>query len=234
MNENDKTITRSIRSFVRREGRISQRQKFALESLWTIYGIDFCGKVIDLKKIFSGSGEVVVDIGFGNGQSLLVMAKMNPSINFLGIEVYRPGIATLMLALKERNIQNVRICQQDAVEVLQEGVADATLSGINIFFPDPWPKKRHHKRRLIQPNFMSLAVQKLKIGGRLRLATDWEDYAIQMMSILSSFNSLKNLAGISKFLTSRNYRSVTKFEERGRRLGHKIWDLDFIKQDNLS
>ncbi|WP_260554213.1 tRNA (guanosine(46)-N7)-methyltransferase TrmB [Coxiella burnetii] len=168
-------------------------------------------------------------MGFGNGASLLAMAKSHPNLNYLGVEVYRPGIASLLLGLEKEGLTNLRIYQEDAVSVLKYSIPDDSLAGIHIFFPDPWPKKRHHKRRLIQADFVALMVQKLKPGGELYLATDWEDYALQMINVLSNFDSLKNKAGPGQFLFQNEHRVMTKFEKRGERLGYRIWDLGFVR-----
>ncbi|WP_267256686.1 tRNA (guanosine(46)-N7)-methyltransferase TrmB [Coxiella endosymbiont of Ornithodoros maritimus] len=227
---NEKLIKKqSIRSFVRREGRLTTSQKRALETLWMKYGIIFTEKKIVFEEIFRNSFNVILEIGFGNGSSLLAMAKSHPNLNYLGVEIYRPGIASLLLGLKKEGITNLRICQEDVVSVLKYSIPEDSLAGIHIFFPDPWPKKRHHKRRLIQADFVALMVQKLKPGGKLYLATDWENYALQMINVLSHFDSLKNKAGPGQFLFQNEDRMTTKFERRGKRLGYRIWDLGFVR-----
>ncbi|GAB4394040.1 MAG: tRNA (guanosine(46)-N7)-methyltransferase TrmB [Gammaproteobacteria bacterium] len=223
------TTTRHIRSFVLRQGRLTSAQETALEQLWPYYGIELQSTPIQFDNYFPHSAPLIVEIGFGNGLSLAAMAEQHPAMNFLGIEVHRPGVGRLLTELAQRQISNVRICHADAVLVLQQCIAHNSLAGINIFFPDPWPKKRHHKRRLIQPEFVALLYQKLQPQGQLHLATDWQPYAQHMLEVLSAHPYLTNLAGDSLFMPAGYNRPVTKFETRGHRLGHGVWDLVFIK-----
>ena len=220
---------RGIRSFVKREGRKTARQQRALETLWEQYVIDLNQEIIDFTKIFGCNAPVVLEIGFGNGNALFEIAKARPECHFVGIEVYKPGIGTLLAKLEETKLNNVRIINEDAVKVLNQHIKDESLDAISIFFPDPWPKKRHHKRRLIQPAFCGLLAKKLKAKGRLHLATDWEDYAVQMMDVVSNLALFYNQFGEGRFATDTQDRPLTKFEKRGQQLGHKIWDLIFIK-----
>ncbi len=222
---------RPIRSYVLREGRMTPAQQRALTEHWPRYGLQVTDGLLDPKKVFGRDADLVLEIGFGMGQSLLAMAKQNPGQDFVGVEVHRPGIGALLVGMVEQEVDNIRIYQIDAKEVLSQCIADESLSKILIFFPDPWPKKRHHKRRLIQPEFVDLLIKKLKPGGLLHLATDWENYAEQMMDVLSSLPKLKNMAGDKQFSVSTD-RPETKFERRGRRLGHGVWDLIFSKQDS--
>ena len=197
-----------IKSFVRREGRLTAGQKRALNELWPQYGIELPEGQINFNDYFPQQGPLTLEIGFGNGQSLLAMAQDNPQTNFVGIEVHRPGVGSLLKAIAEQQITNLRLICTDAVEVLQQHVADNSIDCIQIFFPDPWPKKRHHKRRLIQDEFVNLLTKKLKRNGELRLATDWQDYAEQMVSVLSKAQC--------NFAPHKQQRQQTKFEKRGK------------------
>lgn len=219
---------RTIRSFVRRQGRITQSQQTALDQLWPIYGLNADRQLIS-SQIFGRVAPLVLEIGFGNGESLAQMALANPDKDFIGIEVHRPGVGHLLLKIRELNLTNVRLYCSDAVDVLREWVPDECLSGLQVFFPDPWHKKRHQKRRLINIDFIEIATAKLQSGGILHCATDWEDYALHMMNVLEESNGLKNLAGKGEFSERPDLRPLTKFENRGHRLGHRVWDLLFEK-----
>lgn len=179
--------------------------------------------------MFARKAPVVCEIGFGDGQALLEMARAAPDHDFIGLEVYRPGVGALLLRLKEAGLDNVRVAMTDAVVFLHDHVATRSLQKILIFFPDPWPKKRHHKRRLIQPAFVELAAGRLVSGGTLHCATDWEDYAVQMMEVLSAGGSLENTCGEGEYAPRPAYRPQTKYERRGEGLGHRTWDLIFRK-----
>lgn len=218
---------RAIRSFVTRSGRITSAQERALEELWPKYGVDLGAAPIDLDALFGRRARRVAEIGFGNGDNLLALAASRPAEDFLGIEVHRPGVGRLLLQLEERALGNVRVVCQDAVEVLERYLSGPCLDEILILFPDPWPKKRHHKRRLIQPPFVTLLAERLKRGGALRLATDWEPYAAEMLATLSGEPRLRNAAADGGFIPRPEERSPTRFERRGERLGHQVWDLDF-------
>ena len=222
-----------IRSFIRRERRLTIDQKKAFDEYWAKVGLTVSDGWLDVEKIFGRVSEVVLEIGFGMGDSLLAMAKAHPEKNFIGVEVHRRGVAALLSLMGQVGISNIRVYQEDAISVLNECIKDDSLSGTNIFFPDPWPKKRHHKRRLIQPAFIALIHQKLKLGGQLHLATDWEDYAIQMMRVLSTTKGFQNVAGEGKFVKNQYLRPVTKFEKRGEQLGHVIWDLVFKRLSTM-
>ncbi|WP_235726556.1 tRNA (guanosine(46)-N7)-methyltransferase TrmB [Methylocaldum szegediense] len=187
----------------------------------------------DYGQIFGRSAPLLVEIGFGNGETLAQLASNQPQTNFIGIEVHRPGVAQLLSRLKERELTNVRIFCADAVEVLTTQIADGSLSGVNLFFPDPWPKKRHHKRRLVTPGFASLVARKLKSGGIFHAATDWEDYARHMLDVLEQCEKFENVAGKAKFSPRPEHRPLTKFERRGRELGHDVWDLMFVRRHDL-
>ena len=219
---------RPIRSFVIRNGRMTEGQEKAIEKYWSQYVIDFTAKALDFASVFPRSGEVIVEIGFGMGDSLLQTAKENPAVNFLGIEVHRPGVGKLLQGIVQEGLTNLRIICHDAQEVMAQGIADGSLRGVQIFFPDPWHKKRHHKRRLVQAEFVALLSRKLQTGGFLQLATDWQDYAEQMLEVLRQEPSLSNQSASGSYMDEKS-RPETKFERRGQRLGHGVWDLRFVK-----
>jgi len=223
----DSDHSRAIRSFVTRSGRITPAQERALEELWPHYGVEVTAAAVDLDALYGRHARRVAEIGFGNGDNLLTLAASRPAEDFLGIEVHRPGVGRLLLQLKELGLGNVRVVCRDAVEVLERGLSGQCLDEILILFPDPWPKKRHHKRRLVQPAFVALLADRLKSGGALRLATDWEPYAGEMLAALSAEPRLRNLAADGGFTPRPHERLPTRFERRGERLGHKVWDLEF-------
>lgn len=215
-----------IKSFARREGRVTPGQKVALETLWEKYVLDPTTP-FSLESSFEQTAPLTVEIGFGDGESLAQMAKANPDKNFIGIEVHKPGVGHLMLKLKEDDIRNVRIYCGDAIEIIEKLIPDQSVDTIQLFFADPWPKKRHHKRRIVRNSFIDLIVKKLKQEGLFHAATDWEDYAEQMMEVLSADDRIENCAGRNNFTERPKSRPVTKFERRGTRLGHSIYDLQF-------
>lgn len=221
---------RKVRSFVRREGRMTPGQQRAFDELWSAYSIDRSSDVLNFENLFNRKAPVVLEIGFGMGGSLLEMAKADPDTNFLGIEVHRPGVGSLLRGIKENGVKNLRVMCDDAVEILTEQVEDEAFSRVQIFFPDPWPKKRHHKRRLIQPIFLDLLHAKLVSDGILHIATDWKPYAEWMMELLADREDFENCAGVGQYSERPTYRPVTKFERRGEKLGHGVWDLIFKKR----
>lgn len=226
--------TFQLRSFVRREGRMTNAQKTALNVLWPKYGLSEKEVFKKMSDEEDEKSSVILEIGFGMGQSLLEMAKKNPHKNYIGIEVHRPGVGSLLAHLEEENITNVKVYMFDAVEVIKQCLLSNSLSEVYIYFPDPWPKKKHNKRRLIQTEFMQLIDSRLKPGGIVHCATDWEDYAHHMMRVLSEHAvSVEpqwiNIAGKGQFSTRPDWRPETKFEQRGQRLGHTIYDLIFQK-----
>lgn len=220
---------RPIRSFVRREGRMTPAQKRALEVLWPKYGIDPGEDPLDLVAQFGRNAPRYLEIGFGMGSSLLEMAITHPENDYLGIEVHRPGVGTLMLNMEQQGVDNLRVICADAVEILKSSIPDQSLNGINLFFPDPWHKKKHHKRRIVQPAFVRLLAQKLKPGGCLHMATDWEEYALHMLEVMQQVDEFSNAAAPHLF-SERGERPLTKYERRGQRLGHGVRDLIFIRQ----
>jgi len=215
-----------IRSFSRRQGRITPGQKVALESRWDKYCLD-PEQAVNYSEVFERTAPLVMEIGFGNGDSLATMAEANPQLNYIGIEVHKPGVGHLLLQLEQRQLNNVRIYYHDAVEVLEQRINDKQLSAVHLFFPDPWPKRRHHKRRIIRPEFMALIAKKLKPKGYFHAATDWENYAKQMLRVLTHSDLLKNSSPTQDYCQRPSYRPLTKFEQRGLRLGHGVWDLVF-------
>ncbi len=218
---------REIKSFVRREGRMTPLQKQALTLLWPKFGLEIDQR-LDLSQVFARSAPCVLEIGFGMGDSLLQLAIQHKDKNYLGVEVHTPGVGALLHQIEVNALTNIRLFKEDVKLVLREVIPDASLDECLIFFPDPWHKKRHHKRRLIQPDFIELLAQKIKPGGILHLATDWQSYAEQMMQVLTE-STFKNTENKGEYASSENLRPETKFERRGKRLGHEIWDLVFFK-----
>jgi len=217
---------RRIRSFVRREGRLTKGQQRALDELYPVNGLNLKDhQTIDFGLLFNNDHPVHIEIGFGNGQALTHMAAEHPEQNYLGIEVHRPGVGNALLQVEKQDLKNVRVICQDAVEVLNNHISDENLSAVYIFFADPWHKKRHHKRRLIQVAFVEMLLKKLKQNGLLHFATDWQDYAEHMLEVVKQIPSIENCAGENKFSDRPQYRPITKFEQRGLRLGHGVWDL---------
>lgn len=221
---------RAIRSYVLRTGRMTPAQEKAYAEGWQRWGLEHADGALDFDCAFGRPGPRVLEIGFGMGQSLVAMAAAAPEKNFVGVEVHTPGVGKLMHAMRDQGVDNIRAYRHDAVEVLRDCIADASLDTVQIFFPDPWHKKRHHKRRLIQPEFVAKLVQKLRPGGTLHLATDWENYAGQMMDVLSAEPALQNAHGSGQYAPRPDSRPLTKFEARGERLGHGVWDLIFLRQ----
>ena len=218
---------RTIRSFVTRSGRITEAQQRALAQLWPKYGIEFATGPLAARALYGRDAPRTLEIGFGNGENLAALAQAHPERDFLGVEVHRPGIGRLLLALESRQLANVRVICHDAVEVLAQQIAPQWLQEMLIFFPDPWPKKRHHKRRLVQRDFAQLAAERLAVGGVLRVATDWQPYALEMLATLGGVAQLQNLAADDAFVARPAERQPTRFERRGARLGHEVWDLAF-------
>ena len=227
MTEPDKR--RPIRSYVLRTGRMTPGQQRAFDENWQRWGLEHSGGPLVCDTAFGRPGPRVLEIGFGMGQSLVAMAAAAPATNFIGIEVHKPGVGKLLYSMVEHDVDNIRVYCHDAVEVLRDCIPDNSLDTLQIFFPDPWHKKRHHKRRLIQPPFVAQLITKLKPGGVLHLATDWENYALQMMAVLSATDGLTNTCGAGQFSPRPEYRPLTKFELRGERLGHGVWDLLFTR-----
>jgi tRNA (guanine-N7-)-methyltransferase len=223
MQETAKKI-RTIRSFVRRAGRITQSQQRALDELWPVYGASYAGEALEFDRLFGANQPVVVEIGFGNGETLVEQAAANPDRNFLGIEVHEPGVGHCMLKAKEAGIENLRIIAHDAIDVLTYQVPANSLARLNLYFPDPWPKKRHHKRRIVQPTFIDLVADRLVDGGTLNIATDWANYAEHIDEILSQSDRFTCVERREHDGDKPLDRPQTKFERRGLRKGHRICD----------
>lgn len=229
MVEQEKHV-RPIRSFVLREGRLTQGQQRAFDTLWPLFGIEYHGQQLDLPSLFGNNNPAYLEIGFGNGDSLAQTAKANPEINYLGIEVHRPGVGHLLLKIEELALANIRIIRNDAVDVLKNGIGDSALAAVFLFFPDPWHKRKHNKRRILNTTFVEQLIRTIKPGGFFHAATDWEDYAKQMMKEMTAAQAhFSNSAGAGSFHPRPDYRPLTKFEQRGQRLGHGVWDLTFIR-----
>jgi tRNA (guanine-N7-)-methyltransferase len=222
-------VLRRIRSFVRREGRMTDAQQRALMECWEPFGVEVGEVLLEPESLFGRRAPLVVEIGFGDGESLAIMAAAHPEWDYLGIEVHRPGIGHLLLRATELKLTNLRILCADAIEALERQLPDGCLDRMQIFFPDPWPKTRHHKRRLVQAQWVDLLVRKIKPHGQLHIATDCEDYACAMLSLLNANPELVNAADKGGFAPHPAWRPLTKFEKRGQRLGHIIRDLVFIR-----
>ena len=218
---------RKIQSFVRRSGRISKAQSIGLNELWHDYGVDLNEKKLDFNKLFLSKNNVTLEVGFGNGDSLLEMAIDQPNQNFLGIEVYEAGVGRLINEANKNKLSNLKIIKDDAVEVLTNNILDNSISNFQLFFPDPWHKKKHHKRRIVQISFLDLLSNKLKKDGIVHIATDWENYAEHIMELLESHSHFKNCAGDHMYSLRPKNRPLTKFENRGQKLGHGVWDIIF-------
>jgi tRNA (guanine-N7-)-methyltransferase len=223
----DASQRRPIRSYVLRQGRVSKAQQRAHEALLPAFGIPFVPTLIDLDHAFGRRGPRVLEIGSGMGETTAAIAEAHPDTDYLAIEVHTPGVGSLLKQIKEKNLANVRVVQHDAVEVVRHMLPPESLSGVHIFFPDPWPKKRHHKRRLIQPEFVRLLATRMKRGAHLHVATDWHEYAQHILAMLSAETMLRNTA--QHYAPRPSYRPQTKFETRGRNLGHEVWDIIFTR-----
>jgi tRNA (guanine-N7-)-methyltransferase len=221
---------RPIRSFVRRQGRMTPAQQAAWDTLWPQYGLDPAAR-LETQAVFGRTAPLTLEIGFGNGESLATMAADSPQMDFIGVEVHRPGVGHLLLKIRELGLRNVRIYCTDAVDLLKTCIPERSLDAIQVFFPDPWHKKRHHKRRLLNPEFVALARNRLKLRGTIHCATDWEHYAGHMMEVLEGCDGLRNAAGNQQFSERPATRPLTKFEARGQRLGHGVWDLLFVRDE---
>jgi tRNA (guanine-N7-)-methyltransferase len=229
MQQTKKIIIKPIKSFVLRQGKITTGQQNAINDLMPKYGIEFCDTSLDLNHIFGRNNPKIIEIGFGMGTATWQIARDNPNNDYLGIEVHNPGVGSLLMAIEQHQLSNIRIIRYDAVAVLKHMITDNTIDGFHIYFPDPWHKKRHHKRRIIQNELVLLLCNKLKQKGYIHLATDWKDYAIWMLNILNNIPTLKNTSITNDFVPRPTFRPVTKFEDRGIKLNHGVWDLIFVK-----
>lgn len=226
---NQEDAQRRIRSFVLRQGRLTKGQARALETVFPKFGITYSPELLDLNAAFNrADSKKILEIGFGMGETTARIAQTLPDCDFLAAEVHTPGVGALLKLIEESALTNIRVIQHDVVEVLQNMLAEASLDGVHIFFPDPWHKTRHHKRRLIQGAFVKLLCSKLKVGGYLHVATDWQEYAEWVLEVLSAEPQLQNTA--DSYAVKPAYRPLTKFENRGIKLGHGVWDLVFTKR----
>jgi tRNA (guanine-N7-)-methyltransferase len=216
---------REVRSYVLRGGRLTEGQRKALDRLWPLYGIPGDGEALDFPVLFGNDNPVILEIGFGNGEATWRMASAHPRENYLGVEVHQPGVGHLLLKLEEHGVGNVRVACEDAVELLRERIPEASLAGVRIYFPDPWPKKRHHKRRIVQDAFIELLAGRMRPGGILHLATDWEPYAEHMIAVMHRSAGFENLSKEEDTCPRPEWRPETKYERRGERLGHRVFDL---------
>jgi tRNA (guanine-N7-)-methyltransferase len=221
-------LTRPIRSYVLRQGRTTAAQQRAVEALYPKYGIPYAEALIDARAVFGRVAPLVIEIGSGMGETTLEIAAADPATDFIAIEVHGPGVGSLLRGIESAGLTNLRVIRHDAIDVLEHMIADMSLAGIHVFFPDPWPKKRHHKRRLMQPAFAALTARKLAPGGLLHAATDWPDYAAQILAVLSAEPLLENTA--AGYAPRPERRPRTKFELRGERLGHPVHDLVFRRR----
>ena len=225
----EKPFQRKIRSFVRRSGRLTASQKRGLNELWSRYGIEYQNAPVNLDQLFGRDGPKNVEIGFGMAENLLSVAQSHPNEDFIGIEVHEPGVGHALNQIEQLALHNIRIIKHDAVEVLKHQIANHSLASISIFFPDPWHKKKQHKRRLINNDFACLLASKLQKNGKVYLATDWQNYAEQMLDVFSRSENFSNTSPTNDYCERMSFRPLTKFEKRGHRLGHDVWDLVFIK-----
>jgi tRNA (guanine-N7-)-methyltransferase len=221
---------RRIRSFVLRAGRTTAAQERALSELWSTYGIDPGDHALDLAAVFGRAAPRCLEIGFGAGEVIGSLAENNPHIDYLGIEVHRSGVGRLLLRAEQSNLKNLRVICSDAVDVLRDGIADESFDEVLVFFPDPWHKKRHHKRRLIEPDFVASVTAKLRVGGIFRLATDWQAYAEQILAVCNANPALRSLSKDLTYVPRPEFRPPTRFERRGERLGHGVWDLAYSRE----
>src|ERR1700694_405709 len=221
---------RHIRSFVLRAGRMTPAQERALTELWPSYGLEPSGALLDLEAVFGRRAPRCLEIGFGVGEVIGSLAENHPHIDYVGIEVHRPGVGRLLLRAQQANLRNLRVICHDAVEVLKDSVPNDSFDEILVFFPDPWHKKRHHKRRLIDAAFVALVAPKLRSGGVLRMATDWQAYAEQMLAVCNANPQLASLSADGTYVPRPDFRSPTRFERRGARLGHGVWDLAYARR----
>jgi tRNA (guanine-N7-)-methyltransferase len=226
----ERTHLPGVRSFVLRAGRMTDGQQRALDTLWPRFGLEYSPHSCDLDTLFGRHSPRILEIGFGNGANLIHMASLRPDADFLGIEVHRPGVGRVLLDVERLDLHNVRVSNHDAVEVIGEQLPEASLDEVLVLFPDPWHKKRHRKRRLLNAAFVTLLATRLKSGGVLRAATDWEDYAQQMLEVLGGCALLANTAADGTYVPRPESRQPTRFERRGERLGHGVWDLAFRRR----
>jgi tRNA (guanine-N7-)-methyltransferase len=216
-----------VKSYVKREGRLTKAQSKAIDDNWPSMGLSIEQGMLNLTDVFTRDAPRVLEIGFGMGKSLVEMANVDPSTDFIGIEVHRPGIGACLASAQEADVKNLRVFEHDAVEVLNISIPDKSLDRLQLFFPDPWHKKRHHKRRIVQSDFVQAIRGKLKIGGEFHMATDWEPYAEHMLEVMNEAQGFSNISKSKDYVERPEYRPITKFEVRGQKLGHGVWDIIF-------
>ncbi|UJF19071.1 tRNA (guanosine(46)-N7)-methyltransferase TrmB [Vibrio sp. SS-MA-C1-2] len=224
-------VIRKIRSFVRREGRLTKGQEQAMNECWDTMGLDYSDQRLDWNSVFGNNNPVVLEIGFGMGASLVEMAKNSPEKNFVGIEVHTPGVGACLMAARDAGVTNLRVMCHDAVEVFEKMIPEQSLATLQLFFPDPWHKKRHHKRRIVQAHFAEMIRSKLAIGGVFHMATDWENYAEHMIEVMNVAPGYRNISTDGDYIPRPDDRPLTKFEQRGHRLGHGVWDIKFARTE---
>lgn len=229
MSDTKHNTYRRIRSFVRREGRLTPGQQTALDRLWPQYGLE-PDEPMRASQHFGRAAPLTLEIGFGNGESLATMAAAAPDMDFIGIEVHRPGVGHLLKLIEQQQLENLRLYNHDAVEILNTCIPDNSLNRVLLFFPDPWHKTRHHKRRIVQPDFVNLVARKLQPGGHFHMATDWQHYAEQMRDVMDASTAFISQAAPGQYAERPAYRPTTKFEKRGLRLGHGVWDLVYRRR----
>ena len=225
----DGRYKRKVRSFVLRTGRLSEFQRQTMNDNWAAYGLEHQTEPFDFPTIYGNTNPIILEIGFGMGKSLVEMALQNPDKNYLGIEVHTPGVGACLAYAVEKHVKNLRIICHDATEILRDSIADNSLGGLQLFFPDPLHKAKPHKRRIVQPHFVETIYQKLQPNGFIHFATDWQNYAEQMLDVLKSAVGLHNVSPTNDYIPRPDFRPLTKFEQRGHKLGHGVWDLYFIK-----
>ncbi|NVJ60746.1 MAG: tRNA (guanosine(46)-N7)-methyltransferase TrmB [Gammaproteobacteria bacterium] len=231
MSESEKPkFMRQVRSFVLREGRMTKGQQRAMDEIFPTMGLEYKAEPIDFSSLFGNDKPVVLEIGFGMGKSLAEQARQNRDINYVGIEVHRPGVGACLLLAEEFELTNLRVINHDAVEVIDNMIAENSLHGVQIYFPDPWHKKKHHKRRIVQPDFINRVAKKVASKGFLHLATDWENYAEHMLEVMQQVSGWDNQSSSNDYIERPDSRPITKFEVRGQKLGHGVWDLMFQRQ----
>lgn len=229
---NDNQTLHRIKSFVLRQGRLSASQQTAIDTLWPTVGLERTATLLDFESLFGRSAPTILEIGFGMGSSLATMAANHPENNYIGIEVHRPGVGALLKLIEANRLINIRVFNADAIDVLDQQIPKNSLDAVYLFFPDPWHKTKHKKRRIVQAEFAAKIAHHLKPGGQFHMATDWEDYAHHMMGVMSDAPHFENISGAGQFTPRPNYRPLTKFEQRGQKLGHGVWDLVFVKRQS--
>ncbi len=228
--EQEGKYIRKVRSFVKREGRLTKNQERAINNHWQEMGLNHNDGLINPDTLFKNDNPIVLEIGFGMGKSLVEMAKAAPALNFIGIEVHKPGVGACISSAVEAGVSNLKVYEHDAIEILADCIPDNCLTTVQLFFPDPWHKKKHHKRRIVSAEFVETIRQKLKVDGVFHMATDWENYAECMLADMQSAQGYQNLSASNDFVPRPDSRPLTKFENRGQKLGHGVWDLQFAKK----